>query len=68
MKVLAIFALSILLIIASLSLLGLMCAASLGGDLSAGEKAWYTVGALVALGSIIGIVKLIGKVNRSIGL
>ncbi len=67
MRVLAILGLSILLIIASFCcLVFFMCAASSGGNLGAGEKVWYAVGVLVALGSIIGIVKLIGKVNRSL--
>jgi hypothetical protein len=71
MKVLAIIALSLLSIFASLCFLAFcMCAAdnSLGGHLSAGERVSWAIAALVALGSIIGMVRLIRKLNRSMGL
>jgi len=71
MKGLAIFALSILIIIASLCFVAFcMCAAgaSVAEPPTASERALYAIAAVVALGSIIGMVKLIGRLNRSTGL
>jgi hypothetical protein len=71
MKALAILALSILIIIASLCFVAFcLCAAgaSVAEPPTAGERALYAIAAVVALVSIIGMVKLIGKLDRSKGL
>jgi hypothetical protein len=71
MRGLAIVLLSIVIIIASLCFIAFcLCAAdvSVAAHLSAGERVSYAIGALVALGSIIGMVKLIRKLNNEIGL
>ena len=71
MKVLAILILSLMIIVASFCFLAFcMCAAdaSLGGHATAGERILWAVSAVLALGSVIGMAKLIRKLNRSIGL
>ncbi|MBI3474387.1 MAG: hypothetical protein HY010_01545 [Acidobacteria bacterium] len=71
MKVLAILILSLLIIVASLFFLAFcLCAAdvSLGGHASVGERILWAIAAVLALGGIIGMVKLARKLNRSIGL
>lgn len=71
MKVLAILILAVMIIFASVCFLAFcMCAAnaSLGGDLAASERVLWAIAAVVALGSIVGMAKLIRHLNRSIGL
>ena len=71
MRVLAILCLSLLIIVASLFFFAFcMCAAnaSVDGHLSAVERVEYASAALAVLGGIIGTVKLIRKLNRTIGL
>jgi hypothetical protein len=71
MKVLAILILSLLIIVASLSFVAFcFCAAgaSVAEPPTAGERALWAIAAVVALGSIIAMAKLIRRLNRSIGL
>lgn len=71
MKGLAILILSFMIIVASLCFLAFCTCAVAGGmygHATAGERALWVIAALVALGSIIAIAKLIRKMNRSVGL
>ena len=72
MKALAIVALSLIVIFSTILFLMLStCAiggATIGGSLGVGERVGYAIAALATLGCIIGIVKLIRKLNRSIGV
>ena len=71
MKAIAIVVLSLLTIIASLCFLAFcMCAVAGGmyGHATAGERALWAIAAVVALASIIGMAKLIRRLNRNIGL
>ena len=71
MKALAILALSLMIIVASLCFVAFcMCAAgaSVAEPPTTGERALYGIAALVALGSTVGMARLIRKLHRSIGL
>jgi hypothetical protein len=71
MKVLAIIILSVMIIAVSLCFLAFcMCAIAGGmyGHATANERALWVIAAVVALGSIIAMAKLVRKLNRSIGL
>ena len=71
MRVLVILCLSLLIIVASLFFFAFcMCAADarVGGHLSAVERVEYATAALAVLGGIIGMARLIRKLNRTIGL
>jgi steroid 5-alpha reductase family enzyme len=68
MRALAVIVLSMIVIVAAIyCFIFSACAISgqgIGGSLGAADRAWSALAAIVALGTILGLTSLIGKLTR----